>query len=96
MARELECGYRVAENYRVHSSEFPFHQGLHQRTSGVVSSVRPGWTSTVLLLDYDGKERERLEGYLPNQDFVAALEGLGGIAFVPEKYTDAEVGTPTR
>jgi len=51
----------------------------------------------VLLLDYDGKERERLEGYLPNEDFVAALErGLGVIAFVDEKYTDAEVGTPTR
>jgi len=51
----------------------------------------------VLLLDYDGKERKRLEGYLPNEDFVAALEtGLGGIAFVHERYTDAEVGTPTR
>jgi hypothetical protein len=45
----------------------------------------------VLLLDSDGKERVRLEGYLPNTDFVAALEmGLGRIAFVHKRYTDAE------
>jgi TolA-binding protein len=45
----------------------------------------------VLLLDSDGKERVRLEGYLPNNDFVAALmSGLGRIAFVQKKYADAE------
>jgi hypothetical protein len=45
----------------------------------------------VLLLDSDGKERVRLEGYLPNTDFVAALEsGLGRIAFVHKKHADAE------
>jgi len=45
----------------------------------------------VLLLDSEGKERVRLEGYLPNDDFVAALEsGLGRIAFVHKKYADAE------
>jgi hypothetical protein len=49
------------------------------------------WTPTVLLLDSEGKERVRLEGYLPNTDFVAALEsGLGRIAFVHKKYGDAE------
>jgi len=49
------------------------------------------WTPTVLLLDGDGKERTRIEGYLPKDDFVAALEsGLGRIAFVQKKYTDAE------
>lgn len=38
-----------------------------------------------------GKERVRLEGYLPNNDFVAALKnGLGRIAFVQKKYSDAE------
>ena len=37
----------------------------------------------MLLLDADGKERVRLEGYLPNDDFVAALKnGLGRIAFL--------------
>jgi TolA-binding protein len=49
------------------------------------------WTPTVLLLDSDGKERVRLEGYLPNSDFLAALEsGLGRIAFVHKRYADAE------
>ena len=45
----------------------------------------------MLLLDSEGKERVRLEGYLPNNDFVAALtSGLGRIAFVQKKYADAE------
>ena len=49
------------------------------------------WTPTVLLLDSDDKERMRLEGYLPNNDFNAALRnGLGRIAFVHKKYNDAE------
>jgi TolA-binding protein len=49
------------------------------------------WTPTVLLFDGDGKERVRLEGYLPNTDFRAALEsGLGRIAFVHKKYDEAE------
>jgi TolA-binding protein len=49
------------------------------------------WTPTVLLLDSDGKERVRLEGYLPNADFLGALaDGLGRIAFVRKKYADAE------
>jgi thioredoxin-related protein len=49
------------------------------------------WTPTVLLLDSDGRERVRLEGYLPNNDFIGALmSGLGRIAFVHKKYADAE------
>jgi hypothetical protein len=45
----------------------------------------------VLLLDSDGKERIRLEGYLPNNDFIGALmNGLGRLAFVRKKYSDAE------
>jgi hypothetical protein len=49
------------------------------------------WTPTVLLLDNDGKERVRLEGYLPNNDFIAALmNGLGRIAFVHKNYAAAE------
>ena len=45
----------------------------------------------MLILDSEGKERVRLEGYLPNSDFIAALtSGLGRIAFVQKKYADAE------
>lgn len=48
------------------------------------------WTPSVLLLDHTGRERVRLEGYLPNEDFVAALKnGLGRIAFVQKKYEPA-------
>jgi hypothetical protein len=44
----------------------------------------------VVLLDRDGKERVRLEGYLPNSDFLAVLEnGLGRIALVRKQYADA-------
>ena len=49
------------------------------------------WTPTVLLLDSEGRERARLEGFLPNNDFVAALmSGLGRISFVHKKYADAD------
>lgn len=49
------------------------------------------WTPTVLLLDSDGRERVRLEGYLTPEDFMAALEsGLGRIAFVHKNYDAAE------
>ncbi len=45
----------------------------------------------MILLDAEGKERARIEGYLPNQEFVAALEdGLGRIAFVHKNYSEAE------
>ena len=45
----------------------------------------------MLILDSEGKERVRLEGYLRNSDFIAALtSGLGRIAFVQKKYADAE------
>ena len=45
----------------------------------------------MLLLDSEAKERARLEGYLPHNDFVAALmSGLGRIAFVYKKLADAK------
>jgi hypothetical protein len=45
----------------------------------------------VLLFDSDGKERVRLEGYMTNPDFNAALRsGLGRLAFVHKNYADAE------
>src|SRR5689334_6816478 len=32
------------------------------------------WTPTVLILDSQGKERHRIEGYLPKEEFEAQLE----------------------
>jgi hypothetical protein len=49
------------------------------------------WTPTVLLFDSEAKQRARLQGYLRNRDFNAALSsGVGRIAFANKKYADAE------
>jgi TolA-binding protein len=49
------------------------------------------WTPTVLILDPNGNERERNEGYLPNVEFRARLEmGLARIAFMHKQWTEAE------
>lgn len=49
------------------------------------------WTPTVLLLDADGTERHRFEGYLPVPDFLAQLKlGLAHAAKARGDWTDAE------
>ena len=45
----------------------------------------------MLILDSKGKERFRLEGYLPKDEFRAQLElGLAQVAFMNKKWADAE------
>ncbi len=49
------------------------------------------WTPTVLIMDSEGKERVRNEGYLPKAEFQAWLDMcLARLAFVSKKWTDAE------
>ncbi len=49
------------------------------------------WTPTVLVLDPSGKERWRIEGYLPKEEFRAQLElGLARVAFMQKKWPEAE------
>ena len=49
------------------------------------------WTPTQIVLDSDGVERHRIEGFLPVEDFLAQLElGLGKLAFEGKNYTEAE------
>jgi hypothetical protein len=49
------------------------------------------WTPTVLVLDANGKERFRIDGYLPKDEFRVHLEmGLARIAFMSKKWADAE------
>jgi hypothetical protein len=49
------------------------------------------WTPTALMLDPSGVERHRIEGFLPQQDFLAQLTlGLGLIAFHGKRFQDAE------
>jgi hypothetical protein len=49
------------------------------------------WTPSVLILDPNGKERYRIEGYLPVNEFRAQLEmGLARVAFMNKDFADAE------
>jgi hypothetical protein len=48
------------------------------------------WTPTLLVLDPDGVERHRVEGFLPVDDFLAQLElGLAKVAFQRGVYEEA-------
>jgi hypothetical protein len=74
----------IGENFLPVKAHIKEHPAWFHRFGAV-------WTPTVLILDSEGKERVRLEGYLANNDFTAALmNGLGRIAFVRKKYADAE------
>lgn len=49
------------------------------------------WTPTVLILDSDGTERLRIEGYLPKTEFRAHLElGMARVAFMGKQWAEAE------
>ena len=49
------------------------------------------WTPTILILDSNGEERYRIEGYLPKDEFRAALElGLARVDFMDKKWAEAE------
>lgn len=49
------------------------------------------WTPTVLVLDADGVERFRLEGYLPREEFSAQLElGRARLAWVQKRWEAAQ------
>jgi len=49
------------------------------------------WTPTVLVLDSDGTERFRIEGYLSKDEFRAHLKmGLARVAFMRKRWADAE------
>ena len=49
------------------------------------------WTPSVLIMDAQGKERVRNEGYLPKAEFRAWLDmGLARLAFVAKKWAEAE------
>jgi TolA-binding protein len=49
------------------------------------------WTPTQIVLDADGVERHRMEGFLPVDDFLAHLDlGLGKLHFQKQEYGEAE------
>ena len=49
------------------------------------------WTPTILELDSEGVERHRIEGFLPNDEFLAQLMlGRAQIAFAQQQWDEAE------
>ena len=49
------------------------------------------WTPTTLIVDGTSKERHRVEGFLPKDDFASQLElGLGKAAFARGAFGEAE------
>lgn len=59
-----------------------------QRLGGRYSAQ---WTPTILIVDGDGQERYRNEGFLPKDDFLSQLAlGFGHAAFKRGDYAAAE------
>ena len=51
------------------------------------------WTPTTLVLDAEGEERHRIEGFLPADDFLPQLAlGVAKAAFSQERFAEAEEG----
>src|SRR5262245_46137070 len=49
------------------------------------------WTPTILILDSDGNERHRIQGFLPAGDFLAQLQlGRAHVAFKNGRFEEAE------
>jgi len=49
------------------------------------------WTPTILIMDSEGNERWRIEGYLPKTEFQAQLElGLARVDFMHKQWAAAE------
>jgi hypothetical protein len=49
------------------------------------------WTPAILVVDSQGEERHRIEGFLPSADFLAQLTvGLGHSAFARSNFAEAE------
>lgn len=49
------------------------------------------WTPTILILDSEGQEQHRIEGFLPADEFLAQLMlGLGHAAFHQQEWFEAE------
>jgi hypothetical protein len=49
------------------------------------------WTPTILVLDLEGEERHRVEGFLPVEDLLSQLGlGLGKVAMARGDFAEAE------
>jgi len=78
----------VADNFlaaRVHPRQNPDAFKLYSE------GYKASWTPTILLLDSDGVEHHRIEGFLPVDDLLAQLMlGRARIAFDAQQWAEAE------
>ena len=65
---------------------------LHVKTHGdAMARFGANWTPTILIVDADGKEYHRIEGYLPVDDFLAQLKlGYAQYQFKTGDFASAE------
>lgn len=62
-----------------------------KKQPGTFKRFNAQWTPTLVILDADGIERHRVEGFLPADDLLAQLElGLAKMAFQRSQYGEAE------
>jgi len=78
----------VTDNFlaaRVHPRQNPDAFKLYSE------GYKAPWTPTILLLDSDGVEHHRIEGFLPVDDLLAQLMlGRARIAFDAQQWAEAE------
>jgi TolA-binding protein len=73
------------EPVRVHVRD---QKDEYKRLSGRYNAQ---WTPTILILDSEGQERHRIEGFLPVDDFLSQVAlGLAKSAFQRNDYAEAE------
>ena len=67
---------------------------MHVRDPGAKAAAQRfalEWTPTILVLDENGVERHRIEGFLPPKEFAAQLLlGLGHAARLAQDWKEAE------
>jgi len=79
---------RVSEFITLNMIPVRLHVQKHPEAMG---RFNVQWTPTVLILDSDGNERHRIEGYLPADEFLVQLNiGMAHAAFRASKFDTAE------
>jgi hypothetical protein len=83
---------RVADFINEHFVPVRFHvKDQHDDFQRVGGKYGAQWTPTVLMVDANGEERHRIEGFLPVDDFLSQLMlGTARAAFDQKDYAAAE------
>ena len=79
---------RVTSFVSDHFEPVRLHVKTHPEAMGRFGA---NWTPTVMIVDADGKEHYRIEGYLPADDFLAKLElGHAHYLFKTGNFAESE------